>query len=55
MAAGFVNSLSMPMIADRWVTASFAFFSILALFIIHVYPRSFQSPKTLPSELPKQT
>lgn len=44
MAAGFVNSLSMPMIADRWVTASFAFMSIFALFILYVYPRSCQSP-----------
>jgi O-antigen ligase len=55
MAAGFVNSLAMPMIADRWVTASFAFMSIFALFIIHVYPRSFQSPSLPSSELPKHS
>ena len=50
LAAGFVNSLSMPMIADRWVTASFAFFSIYALFILYVYPSSFKSPKSLSSD-----
>ena len=43
MAAGFVNSMSIAIIADRWFTASFAFLSIFALFVLHVYPRSFQS------------
>lgn len=43
IGAGFVNSLSMPMIADRWVTASFAFMSFFALFILYVYPHSCQS------------
>lgn len=55
MAAGFVNSLAMPMIADRWVTASFAFFSILALFILHVYPHSSRSSKPSLPEFSKQT
>lgn len=46
LAAGFVNSLSMPMIADRWATASFAFFSILFLFLLHVYPKRLQPSKS---------
>ena len=55
MAAGFVNSLAMPMIADRWFTASFAFLSFFALFILYVYTRSFQSPSLPSSELPKHS
>jgi len=55
MAAGFLNSLAMPMIADRWYTASFAFFSIMALFIIHVNSQSsHQSPKPYLLEKPTE-
>jgi O-antigen ligase len=55
MAAGLVNSLSMDMIGDRWATASFAFCSIFALFILHVYPLSFQPAKSSSSKWPSRT
>ena len=55
MAAGFLNSLSMPMIADRWATASFAFFAIFALYIFYVYPYNMQSSKKSYSMQPEKT
>ena len=36
MASAFVNSMSLPVMADRWSTYSIVFVSLLGLFILHM-------------------
>ena len=38
LAAAFLNSLGMPLMADRWVSSSVVLVSLIALFLLHAGP-----------------